>query len=131
MGNSGSGRDARGIAQKRITTAGKLHEEKTLRSRMATEPPTQHAVEAQQRGVYIKQARQQVAAQARENARRAQSEYRYQRPPQGRSGPPSDAEPPRGRSPLTLPSLFPSARGSHQGHRDIAGAAALTISLRT
>ncbi|MEU8434506.1 MobF family relaxase [Streptomyces sp. NPDC029216] len=79
--------EQRGIAQRHTTTAGKLQEEKTLRSRMATQAPTQHAAETRQRAEYIKQARQQAAAQARENARRAQSEYRYQPPTQGRSGP--------------------------------------------
>ena len=56
---------------------------------MATEAPTQHAREARQRAAYIKQARQQKAAErARENAgQRAQSEYQYQPPTQGRSGP--------------------------------------------
>ncbi|MER5811426.1 hypothetical protein ABT143_25080 [Streptomyces sp. NPDC002033] len=73
----------RGTAQKHTTAVGKLQEEKALRSRMATEAPTQHATEAQQRAAYIKQARQQAAVQARENARRAQSEYRYQ-PPKAR-----------------------------------------------
>ncbi|MCX5278261.1 relaxase domain-containing protein [Streptomyces virginiae] len=77
----------RSIAQKHTTAVGKLQEEQTLRSRMATEAPTQHATEAQQRTAYIKQARQQAAVQARENARRAQSEYQYQSPAQGRSGP--------------------------------------------
>ncbi|MER5617595.1 MobF family relaxase [Streptomyces sp. NPDC002215] len=79
--------ERRDLAQKHTATAGKLQEEKTLRSRMATEAPTQHATEAQQRAVHIKQARQQAAERARENARRAQSEYRYQPPTQGRSGP--------------------------------------------
>ncbi|MGW6570056.1 MobF family relaxase [Streptomyces sp. NPDC054975] len=79
--------EQRGIAQKHTTTAGKLQEEKTLRSRMATQAPTQHATETRQRAEYIKQARQQAAMQSRENARRAQSEYRYQPPTQGRSGP--------------------------------------------
>ncbi|MER5555967.1 MobF family relaxase [Streptomyces sp. NPDC002793] len=74
-------------AQKHTTTAGKLQEEKALRSRMATEAPTQHAREAQQRAAHIKQARQQAAERARENTRRAQDEYRYQPPTQGRSGP--------------------------------------------
>lgn len=54
---------------------------------MATQAPTQHAAEAQQRAAYIKQARQQAAERARENTRRAQEEYRYQPPAQGRSGP--------------------------------------------
>ncbi|MEU4359939.1 hypothetical protein [Streptomyces virginiae] len=76
-----------GTAQKHTTVVGKLQEEQTLRSRMATEAPTQHATEAEQRAAYIKQARQQAVAQARENARRTQSEYRYQPPTQGRSGP--------------------------------------------
>ncbi|MEV5204197.1 MobF family relaxase [Streptomyces sp. NPDC053720] len=79
--------EQQGIARKHATSADRLQEEKSLRSRMATEAPNQHAAEAQQRAVYIKQARQQAAVQARENARRAQSEYRYQPPTQGRSGP--------------------------------------------
>lgn len=37
--------------------------------------------------LYPKQARQRAAEQARENARRARDEYRYQPPTQGRSGP--------------------------------------------
>ncbi|WP_374778697.1 relaxase domain-containing protein (plasmid) [Streptomyces sp. NBC_01310] len=74
-------------AQKHTATAGKLQEEKSLRSRMATQAPTQHAAEAQQRAAYIKQAKQQAAERARENTRRAQQEYRYQPPTQGRSGP--------------------------------------------
>ncbi|MFE5561163.1 hypothetical protein [Streptomyces sp. NPDC056544] len=55
---------------------------------MATEAPAQHAQGAQQRAVYVKRARQQAAKQARENAQRAQSGYRYQPPTQGRSGAP-------------------------------------------
>ncbi|WP_328792852.1 MULTISPECIES: hypothetical protein [unclassified Streptomyces] len=77
----------RGVAQKHTTAVGKLQEEQTLRSHMAIEAPTQHATETQQRAAYTKQARQQTAAQARENARRAQSEYQYQSPTRGRSGP--------------------------------------------
>lgn len=81
--------ELRGEAQKYATAADKLQEEKALRSRMATEAPIQHAREARQRAAYIKQARQQKAAErARENAgQRAQNEYRYQPPTQGRSGP--------------------------------------------
>ncbi|MGW7529062.1 hypothetical protein [Streptomyces sp. NPDC054783] len=66
---------------------GKLQEEKALRTRMAAEAPTQHAREAQERAAHIKQAQRQAAERARENARRAQREYRYQKPSQGRSGP--------------------------------------------
>jgi len=78
----------RGEARKQATAADKLQEEKALRSRMATEAPTQHLREAQQRAEYLKQARQQAAARARENAgQRAANEYRYQPPSQGRSGP--------------------------------------------
>ncbi|WP_327267089.1 hypothetical protein OG444_39860 (plasmid) [Streptomyces sp. NBC_01232] len=79
--------EQRGIAWKHITTAGKLQEERRCARARRPRPPTQHAEEAQQRAAYIKQARQQAAEQARENARRAQSEYRYQPPTQGRSGP--------------------------------------------
>lgn len=79
--------EQRASARKHAATAGKLQEEKSLRSRMATEAPTQHAREAQERAAHIKQARQQAAAQARENAQRAQREYRYEPPSQGRSGP--------------------------------------------
>jgi len=80
----------RGDALKYATAAEKLQEEKALRSRMATESPTQHAREAQQRAAYLKQARQQKAAERtrREDAgRRAANESRYQPPTQGRSGP--------------------------------------------
>ncbi|MFH9800472.1 hypothetical protein [Streptomyces virginiae] len=77
----------RGIAQKHTTAVGRLQEEKALRLRMATEAPAQHATEVQQRAAYIKHARQQAAVHARGNAQRAQSEYRYQAPAQGRSGP--------------------------------------------
>ncbi|MFF8414702.1 MobF family relaxase [Streptomyces omiyaensis] len=79
--------EQRGSAQKHAAKAGRLQEEKSLRSRMATQAPTQHATETRQRAAYIKQARQQAAERSRENARRVQSEYRYQPPTQGRSGP--------------------------------------------
>ncbi|MFD8992275.1 MobF family relaxase [Streptomyces goshikiensis] len=79
--------EQQGSVRKHVATAGKLQEEKALRSRMATQAPTQHAAEAQQRAAYIKQAKQQAAERARENTRRAHSEYRYQPPTQGRSGP--------------------------------------------
>ncbi|AVZ77990.1 hypothetical protein SLUN_38850 (plasmid) [Streptomyces lunaelactis] len=76
-----------GQAQKYATAADKLQEEKALRSRMATEAPTQHAREAQQRAAHIKQARQKAAARPRD-AGREQSESRgYQPPTQDRSGP--------------------------------------------
>ncbi|MFG3043098.1 MobF family relaxase [Streptomyces sp. NPDC048330] len=74
-------------AKRHGVSAVKLQEEKSLRSRMATQAPTQHAAEAKQRAAYIKQARQQAAERSRESARRTQSEYRYQPPTQGRSGP--------------------------------------------
>lgn len=76
--------EQRGIARKHTTTADKLQEEKTLRSRMATEAPAQHAAYTKQ---VRQQAAEQAAEQARENAQRTQSEYRYQPPIQGRSGP--------------------------------------------
>lgn len=78
----------RSEARKQATAADKLQEEKALRSRMATESPTQHAREAQQRATYIKQARQRAAERTREDAgRRAANESRYQPPAPGRSGP--------------------------------------------
>ncbi|MEV2186647.1 MobF family relaxase [Streptomyces sp. NPDC047970] len=79
--------EQRASAQKHAATAGKLQEEKSLRSHMATQAPAQHTAEAQQRAAYIKQAKQQAAERARENARRAQEQYRYQPPTRGRSGP--------------------------------------------
>ncbi|MEU6401012.1 hypothetical protein ABZ867_29055 [Streptomyces cinnamoneus] len=51
---------------------------------MATEAPAQHAAYTKQ---VRQQAAEQAAEQARENAQRTQSEYRYQPPIQGRSGP--------------------------------------------
>jgi conjugative relaxase-like TrwC/TraI family protein len=82
-------REFGGQARKHATAAGELQEEKALRSRMATEAPTQHAREAQQRAAHIKQARQQAAERARREdaGRRAANESRYQPPTQGRSGP--------------------------------------------
>lgn len=77
----------RADAKKHGVSAVKLQEEKSLRSRMATQAPTQDAAEAKQRAAYIKQARQQAAERARENTRRAHEEYRYQPPTQDRSGP--------------------------------------------
>lgn len=79
--------ELQGQAQKYATAADKRQEEKALRSRMATEAPTQHAHEARQRTAHIKQARKQAAARARESARRAQNEYRYQPPAPDRAGP--------------------------------------------
>ncbi|MFJ3861555.1 hypothetical protein ACIPRL_35680 [Streptomyces sp. NPDC090085] len=78
----------RGIAQKHITAVGRLQEEQALRSCMATQAPAQHAVETGQRAADIRQARQRAAEQrvAREDARRAQEEYRYQPPSHDRSG---------------------------------------------
>ncbi|GAA1376634.1 MobF family relaxase [Streptomyces beijiangensis] len=79
--------DHRSQATECRTSATALQSEKRLRSRMATEAPTQHNREVQERSEHLKQARQRAAERARENARRAQSEYRYQPPPQDRSGP--------------------------------------------
>ncbi|MEV0580940.1 MobF family relaxase [Streptomyces sp. NPDC050392] len=79
--------EQRGIAKKHVAAAGNLQEERSLRSRMAIQAPTQHAAEAQQRAAHIKQGKQQAAERTRENTRRAQNEYRYQPPTQGRSGP--------------------------------------------
>ncbi|AZM64986.1 MULTISPECIES: MobF family relaxase [unclassified Streptomyces] len=74
-------------ATRLTAAAAKLQEEKALRTRMAAVAPTQHAREAQERAAHIKQARQQAAEEARENARWAQREYRYEPPSHGRSGP--------------------------------------------
>ncbi|HEY9372301.1 MobF family relaxase [Streptomyces sp.] len=79
--------ELRAAAQRHAAMADKLRDERTVRSRMATEAPAQHARETQERAEHLKQARQRAANQTRENARRAQAGYRYQPPDQGRTGP--------------------------------------------
>lgn len=88
-------------AARLTASAAALQEEKALRSRMGASAPTQHTREMQERAAHIKQARQQAVEQARENTRRAQQEYRYEPPSQGRSGPSRGRQPSERHGPLS------------------------------